>query len=102
MATATRTVYVRSETLDILSAIARDSGRPLADVLDDAAWELLKKRFFEGLNADYERLQADTVLWQEELEERALWDCTLMDDLHDDPYPMEAMLTEEERLQQTR
>jgi len=56
-----------------------------------------RKKFLEGCNADYARLRTDPQAWQEELEERALWDCTLMDGLKDDPpYPPEAVLTEGE------
>jgi len=57
-----------------------------------------RRAFLEGCNADYARLRADPDAWREELEERAAWDCTLMDGLKDDPpYPPEAMLSEEER-----
>lgn len=98
MATATRTVRIKPETHQRLQRLARDSKRSLPDVLDEAIGAYERRVFLEGLSEDFARLRADPEAWQEELEERALWDCTLMDALKDEPpYPHEAMLTEEER-----
>lgn len=103
MATATRTVRIRPETHEKLQKLARDSKRSLPEVLDEAISEYERRIFLEGLSADYARLRADPVAWQEELDERALWDCTLMDGLRDEPpYPPEAMMTEEERAVKAR
>lgn len=42
------------------------------------------RRFFEQANAAYAALRADPAEWSEELAERAAWDATLLDGLHDD------------------
>ena len=98
MGTATRTVRIKPETHKKLQHLARESKRSLPDVLDEAISEYERRKFLEGLSEDFARLRANPELWQEELEERALWDCTLMDGLEDDlPYPPEAMMTETER-----
>ena len=98
MATASRTVRIKPETHQRLQRLARDSKRSLPDVLDEAIGAYERRVFLEGLSEDFARLRADPEVWQEELEERALWDCTLMDGLKDEPpYPPEVMLTEEER-----
>lgn len=46
--------------------------------------------FFEQLNASMHRLQEQRPdLWQQEIEERRLWDNTLVDGLENDPYGIE-------------
>jgi len=45
--------------------------------------------FMRRFNAAYARLRADPVAWAEELEERRLFENTLMDGLEDDPWPRE-------------
>ena len=41
---------------------------------------------FEKGNRAYAEMKKDSKKWQEELEERALWDCTLLDGLENDKY----------------
>ncbi|MDQ3814515.1 MAG: toxin-antitoxin system protein [Armatimonadota bacterium] len=103
MATASRTVRIKPETHRKLQKLARETGQSLPDVLDKAISEYERQRFLAECNASYTRLREDPEAWREELEERALWDCTLMDGLKDDPpYPPEAMLTPEERAERER
>ncbi|HLZ71044.1 MAG TPA: AbrB/MazE/SpoVT family DNA-binding domain-containing protein [Dehalococcoidia bacterium] len=54
--------------------------RPLAARMSEEE----RQRFFEEANRDYAALRAAPVAWQEVLEERALWDSTLMDGLDPD------------------
>jgi hypothetical protein len=44
-----------------------------------------REAFWEEVDASYARLRDDPVAWDEELEERRLWEATLLDDLEDDP-----------------
>lgn len=44
-------------------------------------FERERQLFLEGLAADFAGLRADSVAWQEELDERAIWEGTLMDDI---------------------
>ena len=48
-----------------------------------------REAFLRTADEAYARLQADPVLWAEELAERRLLEGTLMDDLEDDPWPYE-------------
>jgi hypothetical protein len=50
-------------------------------VLDEAIEQYRRDRFFQELNDGYARLQANPQAWQEELDERGLWDSTLSDGL---------------------
>lgn len=45
--------------------------------------------FMRRVNASFARLRRDPVAWAEELEERRLYENTLMDGLEDDPWPQE-------------
>lgn len=87
MATATLTVRIKPETHRKLRQLAKQMETTLPEVLDKAISELDRRQFLEECNASFARLRANPQLWQEELEERREWDGTLMDDLHDDPYP---------------
>ena len=53
---------------------------------DEAAREreAEEQRFWDEYNAAYARLRADPEAWRAELQERALWDNTLMDGLDPD------------------
>lgn len=87
MATATLTVRIKPETHRKLRTLAKQMETTLPEVLDKAISEFERRQFLEGVAADFARLRANKELWEEELAERREWDCTLMDDLHDDPYP---------------
>ncbi len=71
-----------SETAhQILQELAEKTGQSMTDVLDKALDAYRRKLFFEQLNAGYAKLRADPQAWADELEERKLWDATLMDGL---------------------
>jgi hypothetical protein len=48
-------------------------------VLNEAIEQYRRDRFFRDLDEGYARWQADPSAWQEELEERRLWDSALTD-----------------------
>lgn len=56
-------------------------------VLARAVEAYRRRLFLEAANAEYASLRADPEAWAEELTERKVWDATLADGLHDDPYP---------------
>lgn len=85
----TATVAVDDETLEKLAALANEIDIPVEEVLARAVERFRREHFLEMGNLEYERLRADSVAWAEELEERRLWDNTLMDGLEDDPYPLD-------------
>lgn len=81
------TVRIDETTRDFLRELARETGLSMQDSLAEAVEAYRRRRFLESANADYARLRADPAAWADELAERQLWDATLADGLHDDPYP---------------
>lgn len=79
-------VRIRPETHQRLQQLAKSSKRTLPDVLDEAISQYEKQRFLADCNAAYARLREDESAWNEELEERALWENTLIDGLEPDEY----------------
>ena len=55
-----------------------------ATQLEAIAREVERQRFLAGLNTDFAALRNNPTAWQEELAERAEWDCTLADGLTDE------------------
>lgn len=76
---------VREDTHRALHEIAGEEGASLQDVLARAVDAYRKARFFQQMNAAYDRLRAAPEAWAQELEEREAWDATLMDDIEADP-----------------
>lgn len=81
-------VRIKAETHQRLQNIAKSSQRSLPDVLDEAIRQYEKQRFLADCNAAYARLREDDKEWQNELEERALWENTLGDGLEADEYSL--------------
>lgn len=79
-------VRIKEETHQRLQQLAKSSRRSLPDVLDEAIKQYEKQRFLADCDAAYTRLREDQEAWQDELDERALWDNTLSDGLEDDEY----------------
>jgi predicted transcriptional regulator len=79
-----RPIAVSDDTLSKLHEIANWSNSTIDDVLLTSIEEYYRKEFFAECDRGYERLRADPVAWQEELEERDLWDNAIGDGLEDD------------------
>ena len=56
----------------------------MQNVLDEAIEQYRRDRFFRELDESYARLQADSQAWQEELDDRRLWESTLADGLDEE------------------
>jgi hypothetical protein len=80
------TIRVRKKTVGTLRSLASVRDTSIADLVDALAEAERKRLFWEQVNASYAALRADPEAWAEELEERRLWEATLMDDLDDDPW----------------
>ena len=78
------TIPIGEATQHILRELAEQTGQSMTEVLDKALDAYRRKLFFEQLNAGYAALRADPEAWAEELQERKLWDATLMDGLDAD------------------
>ena len=78
---ASTTVRVTERTHAVLRELAKATGEPLQQVLEEAVERYRRDRFFADLNAAYERLATDPAAWRDELDERAELDGTLADGL---------------------
>lgn len=74
-------IRISPQSKAILHELAKHDGRPMQNVLEDAIEQYRRDRFFREVDEAYARLQADPEAWQEELDERRLWDATLADGL---------------------
>ena len=86
---ATTTVRVDDQTHATLRELSCDMRESMQAILAKAVEAYRRQQFLIAANADYARLRADPEAWAEELEERRLWDNTLMDGLEDDTYPLD-------------
>ena len=87
---ASVTVRISDKARQELRDLAQQSGESMQKVLEKAIDLYRRQVFFEQLNASVHRLQKENPdLWQQELEERRLWEGTLTDGLENDPYETE-------------
>jgi predicted transcriptional regulator len=78
------TIRVDEQTRGKARALACELGVPIHEVVARAVEAYRRRCFLEAANADYAALRADPAAWAEELEERRLWDATLLDGLEHD------------------
>lgn len=64
-----------------LRQLARDEGKSMLALVDEAVETLRRQRFLEGVNAAYAALRDDPGAWGEIEAERREWDVTLGDGL---------------------
>ena len=74
-------IRISRQSKATLRELADHDDRPVQKVLDEAEEQYRRNRFFQELNEGYTRLQADFKAWQEEFDERQLWDTTMADGL---------------------
>lgn len=65
------TIRVSGPTRDRFARLAQATGRPMSQLLDEAADALERRIFFDQLAAGYETLRADSNAWREIEAERA-------------------------------
>lgn len=78
---STTAVSVSQKTMRVLNDLANETSQSVEQILEKAIEDYRRKVFFEGLAADYAALKSNPESWTEELEERKLFEGTLMDDL---------------------
>jgi len=66
------TIRVSEATRDRFSRLAASTGRPMTQLLDEAADALERRVFFERLSAGYELLRSDAAAWAELEAERSV------------------------------
>jgi predicted transcriptional regulator len=73
------TIRVSNETRDRFAKLADATGRPMTQLLDEAADALERRVFFNQFSARYEELRADSRAWAEVEAERAAESSTVAD-----------------------
>jgi predicted transcriptional regulator len=66
------TIRVSEPTRNRFAKLAQATGRPMSQLVDEAADALERRVFFDQLSAGYEALRADRRAWTEIEAERAL------------------------------
>jgi predicted transcriptional regulator len=66
------TIRVSEQTRDRFARLADATGRPMTQLLDEAADALERRLFFDQFSARYEALRADDAAWGEIEVERAV------------------------------
>jgi predicted transcriptional regulator len=73
------TIRVSKPTRDRFAKLAQATGRPMSQLLDEAADALERRLFFDRLSARYEVLRVDRDAWKEIEAERAVESGALRD-----------------------
>jgi predicted transcriptional regulator len=73
------TIRVSERTRDRFARMAEETGRPMTQLLDDAADALERRVFFDQLSARYEALHTDGTAWNEIETERTVESGALRD-----------------------
>ena len=67
----------------VLRTLAKQEGKTMQAVLDEAIEHYQRDRFLDEVNAAYASLRNDPKAWKAEQAERSLWDKALADGLRD-------------------
>lgn len=59
------TIRVSEPTRDRFAKLAQTTGRPMSQLVDEAAEALERRMFFDQISARYEVLRADRDAWKE-------------------------------------
>lgn len=73
------TIRVSEPTRDRFARLAQATGRPMSQLVDEAAEALERRLFFDQLSARYEALRADDDAWKEIEAERTVESGALRD-----------------------
>ena len=77
-------IQISEKSLEIVRNISERNGLQMSDVLDKAVETYRREVFLDDTNRAFETLKKDSDSWQEELEERALWEDTLSDGVNEE------------------
>lgn len=78
---ASTQVRISDNTREVLRSLASQEGESMQEIVEKAVESYRRKTFLDGLSDDFRVLRDDPDAWQEEQDERALWDNTLPDGL---------------------
>ncbi len=80
---ASTNVRISEASHETLRRLAREEGRSMQAVLDQAVERYRRAKFLRGANADFAALRQNSRAWKEEQAERELWEQTSSDGLED-------------------
>lgn len=72
-------VRISSTSYQTLKTLSKVEGQTMQSVIDQAIEVLRRRRLLDATNSAYSTLKADKKAWEEESEERKLWENTLAD-----------------------
>lgn len=73
----TTTIRIDKSTYNLLKEIAQNTHKSMNDLIVEMTNEYQKRNFWEKVNDSYIKLKNNNKSWNEELEERKVWDTTL-------------------------
>jgi predicted transcriptional regulator len=73
------TIRVSEPTRDRFAKLARETGRPMSQLVEEAVDSLERRMFFDTLSARYEALRGDASTWREIEAERSVESAALND-----------------------
>jgi hypothetical protein len=71
---ATQTVRIAETDHAALNEMSRETGKPMSALLSEAIQELRPSQLLKQTNDAYARLRQKPKAWEEEMQERAVWD----------------------------
>lgn len=80
----TTTLRVDTQTQEKVRRLSCEMGISMQEVLAQAVEAYRRQYLFDAADRAYAALRADPQAWAEELEERKLWDNTLLDGIEDE------------------
>ena len=81
MRTASANVRISAKSRDTLRRLAREEGKRMQSILDEAIERYRREKFLRDANADFAAFRKSSRAWKQELKERELWEQTLSDGL---------------------
>ena len=76
-------VRISSSSYHILKTLSQNKGQSMQSVIDQAIEDLRRRKMLEATNLAFSELRADNAAWQEEIDERGIWENTLSDGVED-------------------
>jgi hypothetical protein len=75
----TQTVRITAANHATLTELGKSTGKSMSAVLSEAVQEMQRNLLLRQTNEVYRRLRQDGKAWEEESQERQLWENTLAD-----------------------
>ena len=76
-------VRISSSSYQILKTLSQNKGQSMQSVIDQAIEDLRRRKMLEETNLAFSALKSDNTAWQDEIDERGIWENTLSDGVED-------------------